>query len=97
MKRKKRIRIGQAAKIIGVHPDTLRRWERAGKIKPLRTKGGQRYYTPDMLARWVSDEPQVYFNDCQKCGRRTNGRFVHKGQELCFACFMQATDDDKPF
>lgn len=37
--------IGQAAKWLGVSPQTLRRWEREGRIKPAqRTSGGQRRY-----------------------------------------------------
>lgn len=30
------LRIGQAAVLIGVHPDSLRRWERIGKLKAYR-------------------------------------------------------------
>lgn len=36
--------IGQAAEALGVSVQTLRRWEREGKIAPERTKGGQRRY-----------------------------------------------------
>ncbi len=34
--------IGRAAALLGVHPDTTRRWERQGKIRVLRTLGGKR-------------------------------------------------------
>ena len=37
-------RIGPAAKLLGVSPSTLRRWERAGKITSHRTEGGHRLY-----------------------------------------------------
>ena len=37
-------RIGQAAKLLGVTPKTLRVWERQGKIHPIRTPGNQRRY-----------------------------------------------------
>lgn len=37
-------RIGQAAKILGVSPSTLRRWEREGKLTPHRTEGAHRLY-----------------------------------------------------
>lgn len=35
-------RIGDAAEALGVRVETLRRWERQGRIKMRRTKGGQR-------------------------------------------------------
>ena len=39
------IGITEAAKELGVRPETLRRWEAAGKIDPpIRTPGGQRRY-----------------------------------------------------
>lgn len=37
-----RLRIGEAAKQLGVSPDTLRRWARDGRIAVERTPGGQR-------------------------------------------------------
>ena len=33
---KRYITIKQASKILNVHPDTLRRWDRAGKLKTRR-------------------------------------------------------------
>ena len=38
------IKIGQAAKTLGVSVDTLRRWERSGKITAIYTPGGTRLY-----------------------------------------------------
>lgn len=47
---KKWYTISEAAKYLGVSPDTLRRWEKAGKISaPKRTAGGARRYSKDML------------------------------------------------
>jgi putative resolvase len=38
------ISIQEASKLLGVTPKTLRLWERAGKIKSIRTEGGHRRY-----------------------------------------------------
>ena len=38
------VSIGKAAKIFGIHVDTLRLWEKQGKIKSTRTKGNHRRY-----------------------------------------------------
>ena len=38
------VKIGQAAKVLGVSIDTVRRWEKAGKIHPAYTPGGTRLY-----------------------------------------------------
>ncbi len=36
------IRVGEAAEVLGVSPETLRRWEASGRIRPHRSRGGQR-------------------------------------------------------
>ena len=46
---KKYYTIKQAAELIGVSDDTLRRWETEGKIKPIRTKGNHRRFADDDL------------------------------------------------
>ena len=40
------LRIGEAARRLGVSVDTLRRWDREGKLKAGRLPGGQRVYRP---------------------------------------------------
>ena len=45
------IRIGAAASALGVSVDTLRRWERAGRIRFERSTAGQRTVAADELAR----------------------------------------------
>jgi len=50
MQDKKWYTISEAAKYLGVSPDTLRRWEKAGKISaPKRTAGGARRYSKELL------------------------------------------------
>jgi molybdopterin-binding protein len=49
--RTRSIRIGDAAEAIGVTVETLRRWERLGRIKMHRTKGGQRMVSPAEVRR----------------------------------------------
>lgn len=49
------IPIAHAAKLVGVTPATLRRWERDGKVTPMRTPGGQRRYRPSDLAALLTE------------------------------------------
>ena len=51
--------ISEAAKVVGVAPGTLRRWEREGKIKPERTAGGNRRYTLAMLKPHMAHQSPV--------------------------------------
>lgn len=37
--------VGQAAQVAGIHPQTLRQYDRLGLIVPQRTEGGARRYT----------------------------------------------------
>jgi molybdopterin-binding protein len=48
------IRIGAAATALGVSIDTLRRWERSGRIT-FERRGRQRYVSPDQLARLLRE------------------------------------------
>ncbi|MGV8926929.1 MAG: MerR family transcriptional regulator [Ewingella sp.] len=43
--------IDTTAQLCGVHPITLRTWQRHGLLKPHRTPQGQRFYSDDDLAR----------------------------------------------
>lgn len=64
----KLLSIGESSEYLGVSIDTLRRWEKKGRIAPLRSPGGHRYYSRDDLdtlfgKRYTRDEETV---------RRTN-------------------------
>ena len=57
------IRIGAAARILGVTPQTLRKWESTGYLAPLRkSPGGTRYYSAgQLLGRQPDDLPTVCY------------------------------------
>ncbi|MEW6064030.1 MAG: IS607 family transposase [Bacillota bacterium] len=46
----------QVAKLLNVWPHTLRRWEREGKLKPLRTPGGHRRYKESQIMALIGEE-----------------------------------------
>ncbi len=46
----------QLAKILNVRPETLRRWEREGKLVPLRTPGGHRRYKGSHVKALLGEE-----------------------------------------
>jgi molybdopterin-binding protein len=48
-------RIGEAAAALGVRPETLRRWEREGRLKVERSSGGQRRIPAAELARLLAE------------------------------------------
>jgi molybdopterin-binding protein len=48
-------RIGEAARLLGVRVETLRRWERDGKIRTARTSGGQREVPAGEVARLLAE------------------------------------------
>jgi MerR family transcriptional regulator/heat shock protein HspR len=43
--------ISVAARMLGMHPQTLRKYERLGLVQPSRTMGSMRLYTRDELER----------------------------------------------
>lgn len=58
------ISIGDASEYLGISIDTLRRWEKKGRIQPFRSPGGHRYYNKIELdnlfgKRYVRDEPTI--------------------------------------
>lgn len=38
------LNLNDASQYLNVHKETLRRWDREGKLKPLKTPGGHRRY-----------------------------------------------------
>jgi molybdopterin-binding protein len=50
-----RIRVGQAAEMLGVSIETLRRWESDGRLRMERSEGGQRLIEIDEVARLLEE------------------------------------------
>ncbi len=50
-----RIRVGQAAEMLGVSVETLRRWEADGRLRMERTEGGQRVVEIGEVTRLLAD------------------------------------------
>ena len=47
--------VGQAAELLGVSPDTVRRWVDSGQIPAARSQGGRRTVDGEGLARFASE------------------------------------------
>lgn len=45
------LRIGAISERYGIHPQTLRMYEREGLLRPARTEGNTRVYDPDTIER----------------------------------------------
>jgi MerR family transcriptional regulator, heat shock protein HspR len=45
------LRIGAVSEKYGIHPQTLRMYEREGLLRPTRTEGNTRVYDPDTVER----------------------------------------------
>lgn len=51
------LRIGQAADLLGVSVDTLRRWEAEGRLQVERSEGGQRLVPMTEVRRLLEERP----------------------------------------
>lgn len=49
--------VGDAAALIGVHVDTLKRWEKSGRISSFRTPSGHRRYARADVEALLTAEP----------------------------------------
>jgi molybdopterin-binding protein len=50
-----RLRVGQAAEMLGVSIETLRRWEADGRLRMARSEGGQRLVDIEEVARLLGE------------------------------------------
>jgi molybdopterin-binding protein len=69
-----RVRVGQAAEMLGVSIDTLHRWEGTGRLRMERTAGGQRVVEIEQVAR-VLDELRRASTDRPIVAQSARNRF----------------------
>jgi molybdopterin-binding protein len=53
------LRIGQAAELLGVTVDTLRRWEADGRLRTVRSRGGQRRIPIAEISRLMAERRRI--------------------------------------
>jgi len=61
--------LGEAASAIGVSPDTLRRWDRDGKLRTFRDERNRRMVSADEVARLSSRRRQRHSTGGQLSAR----------------------------
>jgi molybdopterin-binding protein len=69
-----RLRVGQAAEMLGVSVETLRRWEADGRLTMTRSEGGQRLVEMDQVAR-LMDERRKAATDRPIVAQSARNRF----------------------
>src|SRR3954447_11358234 len=69
-----RVRVGQAAEMLGVSVETLRRWEADGRVRMERSPGGQRVIDMAEVSRLLDERRQVQ-NDRPIVAQSARNRF----------------------
>lgn len=65
--------INKFAKLVGVTPQTLRNWDRIGKLKPIHTsENGYRYYSEEQLQQLKGNKIEKIVISCKLQGKRAN-------------------------
>lgn len=90
------LNIKQAAKYLNVSIDTLRLWDNGGKLKALKTPGGHRRYTKEMLNKFVGIIETETETEQQSIGaiyarvssheQKTNGDLDRQAQRMSEYC-----------
>jgi len=69
------VSLGEAARIVGVHPATIRNWAERGDLPCRRTPGGHRRFRRADLRQWISTHPaNPYTQEAQLFVQSTLGR-----------------------
>ncbi len=69
-------RVGQAAELLGVSVDTVRRWADEGRLGTVRTSGGQRMVDGEDLARLAREVAETPAEPEAIVGRSARNRFA---------------------
>ena len=69
-------RIREAADLLGVSPDTARRWADSGKLPTRRTSGGHRVVDGADLARFATEQQTDAPDESPIVGRSARNRFA---------------------
>lgn len=70
------LRIGQAAAVLGVSVDTLRRWEEEGRLDVGRSDGGQRLVSMVEVRRLLDQRPRPRYRMAETSARNQLEAFV---------------------
>src|SRR6476469_3721084 len=70
-----RLRVGQAAEMLGVSVETLRRWETEGRLRMERSEGGQRLVDIEEISRLL-DERRKASTDRPIVAQSARNRFA---------------------
>lgn len=99
----KQLTIGQAAKRLGLEVDTVRKLERAGKLRAIRTRGGHRRFTEEEVNRFRKDRRKATLaksrpvrrrNMRQQSSNATQSRNPRTGEFLPVGVEMASDVDD---
>lgn len=52
------ISVAAASRALGVSPSTLRLWAAESRIPHVRTAGGHRRFSPEILRQWMAEQPE---------------------------------------
>ncbi|MDE5106519.1 MAG: MerR family transcriptional regulator, partial [Trichodesmium sp. St17_bin3_1_1] len=75
-------RPNEFADLAEVSVKTLHRWDSSGKLKPLRTTGGHRYYTDEHInqIKGIVKNPRINVIYCRVSGQIIYGNYVKTKQ-----------------
>src|SRR5690606_31057167 len=68
------VSLGEAARLIGVHPATIRNWAEKGELPFRRTAGGHRRFHRTDLKRWLASHRLVQPTEAQLVVQSALGR-----------------------